>query len=144
MSTSVDKVKVISQANNAGQSCSDTPLRLILSECTVNVMKKKIVVTPQNFQLFCQLVAGCWDVSQLKHQHSSCLSWETFLAIRGVIFPCIYVNSTLLLSSLSVTCSSIPIFSLFSSSLLLGKHLIHVSYWKESNNLLVIGLPAER
>uniref|UniRef100_A0A3B4ZWF6 Protein inturned n=1 Tax=Stegastes partitus TaxID=144197 RepID=A0A3B4ZWF6_9TELE len=30
------------------------------------------------------------------------------------------------------------------SSLLLGKHLVHVGYWKESNNLLVIGLPAER
>ncbi|XP_019127118.2 protein inturned isoform X2 [Larimichthys crocea] len=33
---------------------------------------------------------------------------------------------------------------IISSSLLLGKHLVHVSYWKESNNLLVIGLPAER
>ncbi|XP_069028228.1 protein inturned isoform X1 [Embiotoca jacksoni] len=31
-----------------------------------------------------------------------------------------------------------------SSSLLLGKHLVHVGYWKESSNLLVIGLPAER
>uniref|UniRef100_A0A8C5HXJ7 Protein inturned n=1 Tax=Gouania willdenowi TaxID=441366 RepID=A0A8C5HXJ7_GOUWI len=31
-----------------------------------------------------------------------------------------------------------------SSSLLLGKHLVHVGYWKEGNNLLVIGLPAER
>ncbi|KAM9836613.1 protein inturned [Aulostomus maculatus] len=31
-----------------------------------------------------------------------------------------------------------------SSSLLLGKHLVHVGYWKESNNLLVIGLPADR
>ncbi|XP_062305066.1 protein inturned isoform X1 [Osmerus eperlanus] len=31
-----------------------------------------------------------------------------------------------------------------SSSLLLRKHLVHVGYWKESNNLLVIGLPAER
>lgn len=31
-----------------------------------------------------------------------------------------------------------------SSSLLLGTHLVHVGYWKESNNLLVIGLPAER
>ncbi|XP_041840748.1 protein inturned isoform X2 [Melanotaenia boesemani] len=31
-----------------------------------------------------------------------------------------------------------------SSSLLLGEHLVHVGYWKESNNLLVIGLPAER
>ncbi|XP_028330250.1 protein inturned isoform X3 [Gouania willdenowi] len=30
-----------------------------------------------------------------------------------------------------------------SSSLLLGKHLVHVGYWKEGNNLLVIGLPAE-
>ncbi|KAM3857776.1 protein inturned [Diretmus argenteus] len=33
---------------------------------------------------------------------------------------------------------------IISSSLLLGKHLVHVGYWKESNNLLVIGLPAER
>ncbi|XP_042368665.1 protein inturned [Plectropomus leopardus] len=33
---------------------------------------------------------------------------------------------------------------ILSSSLLLGKHLVHVGYWKESNNLLVIGLPAER
>ncbi|XP_071020313.1 protein inturned isoform X1 [Oncorhynchus clarkii lewisi] len=31
-----------------------------------------------------------------------------------------------------------------SSSLLLRKQLVHVGYWKESNNLLVIGLPAER
>ncbi|XP_041634924.1 protein inturned isoform X2 [Cheilinus undulatus] len=31
-----------------------------------------------------------------------------------------------------------------SSSLLLGKQLVHVGYWKENNNLLVIGLPAER
>ncbi|CAB1345398.1 unnamed protein product [Coregonus sp. 'balchen'] len=31
-----------------------------------------------------------------------------------------------------------------SSSLLLSKQLVHVGYWKESNNLLVIGLPAER
>ncbi|XP_024143679.1 protein inturned isoform X1 [Oryzias melastigma] len=33
---------------------------------------------------------------------------------------------------------------IISSSLLLGKHLVHVGYWKESNNLLVLGLPAER
>ncbi|XP_055012484.1 protein inturned [Boleophthalmus pectinirostris] len=33
---------------------------------------------------------------------------------------------------------------ILSSSLLLGKHLVHVGYWKENNNLLVIGLPAER
>ncbi|XP_074518534.1 protein inturned isoform X3 [Halichoeres trimaculatus] len=33
---------------------------------------------------------------------------------------------------------------IISSSLLLGKQLVHVGYWKESNNLLVIGLPAER
>ncbi|XP_070785808.1 protein inturned [Enoplosus armatus] len=33
---------------------------------------------------------------------------------------------------------------IISSSLLLGKHLVHVGYWKESNNLLVVGLPAER
>ncbi|XP_019951134.2 protein inturned isoform X2 [Paralichthys olivaceus] len=33
---------------------------------------------------------------------------------------------------------------IISSSLQLGKHLVHVGYWKESNNLLVIGLPAER
>ncbi|XP_026168872.1 protein inturned isoform X2 [Mastacembelus armatus] len=33
---------------------------------------------------------------------------------------------------------------IISSSLLLGKHLVHVGYWKESSNLLVIGLPAER
>ncbi|KAF7229972.1 protein inturned isoform X1 [Nothobranchius furzeri] len=33
---------------------------------------------------------------------------------------------------------------ILSSSLLLGKHLVHVGYWKEPNNLLVIGLPAER
>lgn len=32
----------------------------------------------------------------------------------------------------------------FSSSLLLGKHLVHVGYRKENSNLLVIGLPAER
>ncbi|XP_053716607.1 protein inturned isoform X1 [Synchiropus splendidus] len=31
-----------------------------------------------------------------------------------------------------------------SSSLVLGKHLIHVGYWKDDNNLLVVGLPAER
>uniref|UniRef100_A0A8C7Q889 Protein inturned n=1 Tax=Oncorhynchus mykiss TaxID=8022 RepID=A0A8C7Q889_ONCMY len=31
-----------------------------------------------------------------------------------------------------------------SSSLLLNKQLVHVGYWKESNNLLVIALPAER
>lgn len=31
-----------------------------------------------------------------------------------------------------------------SSSLLLGKHLVHVGYRKENSNLLVIGLPAER
>lgn len=36
------------------------------------------------------------------------------------------------------------VFFSLSSSLLLGKHLVHVGYWKESNNLLVIGLPAER
>ncbi|KAJ8262129.1 hypothetical protein GJAV_G00162640 [Gymnothorax javanicus] len=30
-----------------------------------------------------------------------------------------------------------------SSSLLLNKHLIHVGYWKEGYNLLVLGLPAE-
>ncbi|XP_017293734.1 protein inturned isoform X2 [Kryptolebias marmoratus] len=33
---------------------------------------------------------------------------------------------------------------IISSSLWLGKHLVHVGYWKERNNLLVIGLPAER
>ncbi|XP_041821450.1 protein inturned isoform X2 [Chelmon rostratus] len=33
---------------------------------------------------------------------------------------------------------------IISSSLLLGKHLVHVGYWKDSSNLLVIGLPAER
>lgn len=33
---------------------------------------------------------------------------------------------------------------ILSSSLLLGKHLVHVGYWKEKNHLLVIGLPAER
>ncbi|XP_042256300.1 protein inturned isoform X5 [Thunnus maccoyii] len=33
---------------------------------------------------------------------------------------------------------------IISSSLLLGKHLVHVGYWKESNSLLVIGLPADR
>ncbi|XP_029311249.1 protein inturned isoform X2 [Cottoperca gobio] len=33
---------------------------------------------------------------------------------------------------------------ILSSSLLLGKQLVHVGYWKESNNLVVIGLPAER
>ncbi|XP_029943830.1 protein inturned isoform X2 [Salarias fasciatus] len=33
---------------------------------------------------------------------------------------------------------------IISSSLLLGKHLVHVGYWKEGSNLLVIGLPAER
>ncbi|XP_059211395.1 protein inturned [Centropristis striata] len=32
---------------------------------------------------------------------------------------------------------------ILSSSLLLGKHLVHVGYWKESSNLLVIGLPAD-
>ncbi|XP_062849439.1 protein inturned [Trichomycterus rosablanca] len=31
-----------------------------------------------------------------------------------------------------------------SSSLLLSKQLIHVAYWKEGDNLLVIGLPADR
>ncbi|XP_046707294.1 protein inturned isoform X3 [Silurus meridionalis] len=31
-----------------------------------------------------------------------------------------------------------------SSSLLLRKHLVHVGYWKEGENLLVIGLPADR
>ncbi|XP_035282616.1 protein inturned isoform X1 [Anguilla anguilla] len=31
-----------------------------------------------------------------------------------------------------------------SSSLLLSKHLVHVGYWKEGDNLLVLGLPAER
>nr|XP_015201449.1 PREDICTED: protein inturned isoform X2 [Lepisosteus oculatus] len=31
-----------------------------------------------------------------------------------------------------------------SSTLLLGKHMVHVGYWKEGDNLLVIGLPAER
>ncbi|XP_031160311.1 protein inturned isoform X1 [Sander lucioperca] len=33
---------------------------------------------------------------------------------------------------------------ILSSSLLLGKQLVHVGYWKQSNNLLVIGLPADR
>uniref|UniRef100_A0A3Q2D0L4 Protein inturned n=1 Tax=Cyprinodon variegatus TaxID=28743 RepID=A0A3Q2D0L4_CYPVA len=33
---------------------------------------------------------------------------------------------------------------IISSSLLLRKHLVHVGYWKEHNNLLVVGLPAER
>uniref|UniRef100_A0A3Q2Q1N5 Protein inturned n=1 Tax=Fundulus heteroclitus TaxID=8078 RepID=A0A3Q2Q1N5_FUNHE len=33
---------------------------------------------------------------------------------------------------------------IISSSLLLGKHLVHVGYWKERDNLLVVGLPAER
>uniref|UniRef100_H3CC60 Protein inturned n=1 Tax=Tetraodon nigroviridis TaxID=99883 RepID=H3CC60_TETNG len=33
---------------------------------------------------------------------------------------------------------------IISSSLLLGKHLVHVGYQKENNNLLVVGLPAER
>uniref|UniRef100_A0A3P9N5G7 Protein inturned n=1 Tax=Poecilia reticulata TaxID=8081 RepID=A0A3P9N5G7_POERE len=33
---------------------------------------------------------------------------------------------------------------IISSSLLLGKHLVHVGYWKERNNLLVVGLPAQR
>ncbi|CAL9694973.1 unnamed protein product [Knipowitschia caucasica] len=33
---------------------------------------------------------------------------------------------------------------ILSSSLLLGKHLVHVGYWKEKNNLLVIGLPADK
>ncbi|XP_054916227.1 protein inturned isoform X2 [Poeciliopsis prolifica] len=33
---------------------------------------------------------------------------------------------------------------IISSSLLLGKHLVHVGYWKEHDNLLVVGLPAER
>ncbi|KAK2862985.1 hypothetical protein Q5P01_002518 [Channa striata] len=33
---------------------------------------------------------------------------------------------------------------IISSSLLLRKHLVHVGYWKENNNLLVVGLPAER
>ncbi|KAG7461964.1 hypothetical protein MATL_G00196710 [Megalops atlanticus] len=33
---------------------------------------------------------------------------------------------------------------IISSSLLLSKHLVHVGYWKEGDNLLVIGLPAER
>eukprot|EP00066_Takifugu_rubripes_P028361 XP_011617627.1 PREDICTED: protein inturned isoform X2 [Takifugu rubripes] len=33
---------------------------------------------------------------------------------------------------------------IISSSLLLGKHLVHVGYRKENSNLLVIGLPAER
>ncbi|XP_056156811.1 protein inturned [Lampris incognitus] len=32
---------------------------------------------------------------------------------------------------------------IISSSLLLGKHLVHVGYWKEGNNLLVVGLPAD-
>uniref|UniRef100_A0A8C6URD6 Inturned planar cell polarity effector homolog n=1 Tax=Neogobius melanostomus TaxID=47308 RepID=A0A8C6URD6_9GOBI len=35
----------------------------------------------------------------------------------------------------------VSILSVHSSSLLLGKHLVHVGYWKENNNLLVIGLP---
>ncbi|CAL8378371.1 unnamed protein product [Boreogadus saida] len=30
-----------------------------------------------------------------------------------------------------------------SSSLLLGRHLVHVGYWKEGSRLLVLGLPAE-
>lgn len=67
-----------------------------------------------------------------------------------------YINTHFyiyLLMFCSVTCpvhctpSDFTIFSissLHSSSLLLGKHLVHVGYWKESNNLLVIGLPAER
>ncbi|XP_037539030.1 protein inturned [Nematolebias whitei] len=33
---------------------------------------------------------------------------------------------------------------IISSSLWLGNHLVHVGYWKDCNNLLVIGLPAER
>ncbi|XP_067380293.1 protein inturned isoform X2 [Channa argus] len=33
---------------------------------------------------------------------------------------------------------------IISSSLLLRKHLVHVGYWKENNNLLVIGIPSER
>ncbi|XP_028997627.1 protein inturned isoform X2 [Betta splendens] len=33
---------------------------------------------------------------------------------------------------------------IISSSLILDKHLVHVGYWKESTNLLVIGLPADR
>ncbi|XP_030636729.1 protein inturned [Chanos chanos] len=33
---------------------------------------------------------------------------------------------------------------IISSSLLLKKQLVHVGYWKEGNNLLVIGLPADR
>ncbi|KAJ8382219.1 hypothetical protein SKAU_G00029970 [Synaphobranchus kaupii] len=33
---------------------------------------------------------------------------------------------------------------IISSSLLLSKRLVHVGYWKEGDNLLVLGLPAER
>ncbi|KAG7273840.1 hypothetical protein CRUP_024862 [Coryphaenoides rupestris] len=33
---------------------------------------------------------------------------------------------------------------IISSSLLMGRHLVHVGYWKEGSKLLVLGLPAER
>lgn len=64
----------------------------------------------------------------------SCLRWGLEIEITHPLHPQLY-------NMYNIVCT---LHHLFSSSLLLGKHLVHVGYRKENSNLLVVGLPAER
>ncbi len=76
------------------------------------------------------------------------MSWEKTLAIGELLdvknLTALYLYLPPPLSLFYLSLVLLFLSFLLSSSLLLGKHLVHVGYWKESNNLLVVGLPAER
>ncbi|XP_072232601.1 protein inturned isoform X2 [Leuresthes tenuis] len=72
------------------------------------------------------------DEEEILYQYPACEASSQLKGVRGIFL------------TLSDMLENVTGGRIISSSLLLGKHLVHVGYWKESNNLLVIGLPAER
>ncbi|KAM4537271.1 protein inturned isoform 2-T2 [Odontesthes bonariensis] len=72
------------------------------------------------------------DEEEILYQYPVCGASSQLKGVRGIFL------------TLSDMLENVTGGRIISSSLLLGKHLVHVGYWKESNSLLVIGLPAER
>lgn len=146
VSTGIDKIEVISRSDEYAAAPDPVWMYAKCGDDETGFNEIIFVVTPPNFQLFCQYAAGCFE-----YQHSSRLGLKQQWAGRNIW---LLEEQYFLVFMLTPPSSFLPPYlslvlwflssPLFSSSLLLGKHLVHVSYWKESNNLLVIGLPAER
>ncbi|KAM9718338.1 protein inturned isoform 2-T2 [Menidia menidia] len=72
------------------------------------------------------------DEEEILYQYPVCEASRQLKGVRGIFL------------TLSDMLEGVTGGRILSSSLLLGKHLVHVGYWKDGNKLLVIGLPAER